>query len=252
MNRELIVMLLQKNIEELHMITDGFMEMTEYPKPIILLAQRKTEDIQEYIKQLSEITPGQQPVAITSTGEAINTERTELIEDSKQEITNKGEFYSVVEFEPTINPDPVEDFKIENPLVEVEKKHEHASPEIDASVESTMTAGYDPTELTSMKEAINAATTRNESLSRNENTLGDTLGNKKISDIKQAISISDRFRFQRELFKGNGEEMNKTLSYINQLATYDEVESFLQSKYNWPTENESQNEFYQIVKRRFL
>lgn len=81
MNRELIVMLLQKNIEELHMITDGFMEMTEYPKPIILLAQRKTEDIQEYIKQLSEITSGQQPVTTASTGEAINIERTELIED---------------------------------------------------------------------------------------------------------------------------------------------------------------------------
>jgi hypothetical protein len=249
MNRELIVMLLRKNIEELNMITDGFMEMTEYPKPIILLAQRKTEDIQAYIKQLSEITSGQQPITTASTGKAINVERTELIEEPTSETTNQSDFYSVVEFEPTIDPEPVNDFEIEDPLVEIEKKHEHASAEIDVSVESSMTSGFDADELREMNAII---TTRNESLSRNENTLSDTLANKKINDIKQAISISDRFRFQRELFKGNGEEMNKTLNYINQLATYAEVESFLQSKYNWPTENESQNEFYQIVKRRFL
>ncbi|MEI7504843.1 MAG: hypothetical protein WCJ61_16330, partial [Paludibacter sp.] len=55
MNRKLLVTLLQKNIQELELITQGFMEMTEFPMPIILLAQRKTEDIQLYIKELSEL-----------------------------------------------------------------------------------------------------------------------------------------------------------------------------------------------------
>ena len=79
-----------------------------------------------------------------------------------------------------------------------------------------------------------------------------SLANKKISDIKTAISIGDRFRFQRELFRGNGEDMNKTLNYINQLATFDEVQSFLQSKYSWDKGNENVDDFYQIVKRKFI
>ena len=94
--------------------------------------------------------------------------------------------------------------------------------------------------------------TRNELLSRTENTISSVLGNKKISDIKQGINIGDRFRFQRELFRGNGEDMNKTLTYLNQLATANEALSFLRSKYGWATDNETAEDFYQIVKRRFL
>ena len=61
MNRKLLVTLLRKEIQELDMITEGFMEMDEYPKAIILLSQRKTEEIQTYIKQLSELKKEQIP-----------------------------------------------------------------------------------------------------------------------------------------------------------------------------------------------
>ncbi len=99
---------------------------------------------------------------------------------------------------------------------------------------------------------ISPTVSRNEFMSKADNSLSASIANKKITDIKQAISIGDRFRFQRELFKGNGEEMNKTLNYINQLATLDEVTSFLQSKYGWDGENETTEDFYQIIKRKFL
>jgi hypothetical protein len=85
-----------------------------------------------------------------------------------------------------------------------------------------------------------------------DNSLGTTFANQKIDDIKKAISIGDRFRFQRELFRGNGEDMNKTLNYLNQLATLEEAVSFLQAKYKWDGENETVQDFFQILKRRFL
>ena len=55
MNRKLIVTLLHKNIEELSMITESFMEMEEYPASIVHIAKRKTEDIQLLIEELSGI-----------------------------------------------------------------------------------------------------------------------------------------------------------------------------------------------------
>jgi hypothetical protein len=89
-------------------------------------------------------------------------------------------------------------------------------------------------------------------MARGENGgLNAAIGNKKVDDIRQAISLGDRFRFQRELFKNNGEEMNKTLSYINKLATYEEVVSFLQSKYGWEDGSAAAEDFYQIIKRKF-
>jgi len=45
--------------------------------------------------------------------------------------------------------------------------------------------------------------------------------------------------------------MNKMLSYINMLATYDELVSFFQSKYGWAEENPVVEDFYQIIKRKF-
>ncbi|MBV5342585.1 hypothetical protein JZU68_02875, partial [bacterium] len=53
MNRKLLVTLLRKNIEALGMITEGFMEMNEYPQAIIQLAKRKTEDIVTIIDELA-------------------------------------------------------------------------------------------------------------------------------------------------------------------------------------------------------
>ena len=74
----------------------------------------------------------------------------------------------------------------------------------------------------------------------------------KITDIKQSISLGERFRFQRDLFKSNGEDMNKTIKYLNQLSTLNEAISFLEKKYQWDADDESAVDFYQIVKRRFL
>ena len=55
MNRELLVTLIRKNIDELIMLTEGFMEMETYPAAIINLANNKTDDIWSYINQLEKV-----------------------------------------------------------------------------------------------------------------------------------------------------------------------------------------------------
>lgn len=106
--------------------------------------------------------------------------------------------------------------------------------------------------ITIAEKLASQTITRNELHAKNEsNGLNNTIAYKKIDDIRQAISLGDRFRFQRELFRNNGEEMNKMLNYINLLASYDEIVSFLQSKYGWPEDHPAANDFYQIIKRKF-
>lgn len=231
MNRELLVTLLRKDIQELDMITEGFMEMTEYPKAIIQLAGRKADDIQNYIRLL-----GDDNVVIESEVEVATTAET-IVKSIDQELVVESEIYSNIhEFEAPIEFGAIE--KIDEAEIVVSETIEHLV-EIDNKAPLA-------------EKSVNLIPSRNESLLKEQNSIGSLLANKKISDIKQAINIGDRFRFQRELFKGNGEDMNKTLHYINQLATLEEVQSFLQSKYNWNVESESVEDFYQIVRRRFL
>lgn len=271
MNRKLLVTLLQKNIEELNMITEGFIEMNEYPSVIINLARRKTEDIQTIISQLAEIKHEPQKLNISTPVSEDKPEELVVVEEKKTEAEPQQ---IVVNEAATVDnilisaPDPIlteratEEVSIEtveeNIVVETETETEITIQKTE-TVEHTETVDNhelkvttnETTKTTIADKIIHPTLSRNEMLSKSDNSLSATIANKKISDIKQAISIGDRFRFQRELFKGNGEEMNKTLNYINQLATLDEVLSFLKSKYGWEETNEAAEDFYQIVRRKF-
>lgn len=284
MNRKLLVTLLHKNIEELSMITESFMEMNEYPQAIVHLAKRKTEDIQTIIDQLAEVQLTASTQKIPDI--AVETPRKEVeIEDTKptftvevptkvetiqqpEEIVSEKPEETVLQPEDVVGnvvvePDPIPEVSLDvvEDTVVVETEEERKLV-IESRETVEVTATKDNHETRVVTEEIKKTTiadkvapqvvSRNELLSKSDNSLSATIANKKIEDIKQAISIGDRFRFQRELFKGNGEDMNKTLSYINQLATFNEVFSFLQSKYGWDEANAAVEDFMSIVKRKFL
>lgn len=71
-----------------------------------------------------------------------------------------------------------------------------------------------------------------------------------VEDIRHAISLGDRFLFQRELFAGNGELMQKTLDSINNLHSFEEAEEYIQ-RFNWEHDSQAYNQFVNILHRRF-
>jgi hypothetical protein len=388
MNRTVIVSLIQKNIDELILLTQGFMEMNEYPRPILDLAQHKTEDIKAYIQMLRELKAAAGAETVVAGGELVEevedrevnevrevkeeeenadavitsdepeaisitdvvkdieyevivkeTEQLELVEkvdvveqviDSPEQVQEleqvqvqkqglemeqvqvqkqgleMQEMEQVQEMEQMQRQEEIKDVntieeieeieeagdedeeeyeddededieeiedeaKIED-LVEIEDEvkdnesdqvvevHPEAEvPEVknisseDSKPEEK--ANQDPQQpprITTLGEKMaSGGMSRNDSMARENNGIHASIINKKVDDIRQAISLGDRFRFQRELFRNNGEDMNKTLSYINLLATYDEVVSFLQSKYAWPDDSSTAKDFYQIIRRKF-
>ena len=73
----------------------------------------------------------------------------------------------------------------------------------------------------------------------------------KVSDIKKAISLGDRFLFQRELFGGNGELMAKTIAELNKLSSLTEAEAYIMKHFIWDKESNTYELFYNILKRRW-
>ena len=313
MERELIVTLLKKNIDDLILLTEGFEEMTSYPRALIQLAQLKTTDIKQYLYELGEWKPAIEHVPVslieacendvrieTATEEHAETQETsveeELTSDKTEEVTEVMEEDELIEneepeeevTEEELIPEEeevVEEEKVEEPITEpVEETAEYEPAPLSPVVTETVVQDAQPSEpepitendpeaeestatkappVTEDHEEENKQLTLGEKLamgiSRNEmhttgeaSRLSSSLGNTKIDDIRQAISIGDRFRFQRELFRNNGEEMNKMLNYINLLASFQEIESFLQKKYGWTDDNQAAKDLYAIVRRKFL
>lgn len=291
MNRTLLVSLLKKNIDELILLTDGFEKMSEYPAAIILLAKNKTDDIKAYIDQLGDIqniepvtaaiipvTPELIAHATPTLSEVVTNES-----DEKEGLTLVNSVIEDIEDEPTDvwkNTEFWQESIIPSKVHEVEKKGSALVVEIDdheevvkdeaideKDLDETLHATYIPEVINkpSFSDNINiekkmtiAEKMAAQTLTRNEfhakkdtNAINDSIAYKKVEDIRQAISLGDRFRFQRELFHNNGEEMNKMLSYINMLASYDEIVSFLQSKYGWSSDHPAATDFYQLIKRKF-
>lgn len=292
MERRMLVTLLQKNIDELVLLTEGFMDMNEYPTAIIQLAKRKTDDIHSYIDQLAEVK--QAPVVAAPTEETISETSTPVIttsEDVTEAIETADELQEepifielpeeeeideeilvsnettaaevivapAIEAEPEVRLEVIQPVEIvETTIVEtttIEALPDANTPPefvaVEDKITNTKSAIDEPKKGTIVDKITSPTISRNELHSRNGNSLSTMMANKKVEDVKQAISIGDRFRFQRELFGGNGEEMNKALNYINQLYSMDEVLSFL-SKYRWEKDNETAEDFRQIIRRKFL
>lgn len=73
---------------------------------------------------------------------------------------------------------------------------------------------------------------------------------KAVDDIRQAISLGDRFLYQRELFNQNAELMQKTLTELNGLGSFDEAIQYI-SRFGWDTESNSYQQFIVALHRRF-
>ena len=72
-----------------------------------------------------------------------------------------------------------------------------------------------------------------------------------VEDIRQAISLGDRFLFQRELFAGNGELMQKTLDETNGLGSLNEAMDYVLDNFDWDKESTAVQLFENVLKRRF-
>ena len=77
-----------------------------------------------------------------------------------------------------------------------------------------------------------------------------SLYGKAVTDIRQAISLGDRFLFQRELFGQNAELMQRTLSELDALSSFDEAVNYI-SRFNWDQESNTYQQFLVTLHRRF-
>ncbi len=205
---------LQTQVEALS-ATQATAQNAEPEVEIELILDDETEEIEETAASIEATVEETIEQAIEETTEEIvpetATEEIPTIEQTSEEETIA---------EPTSEEITIEETTIEEPTIEETVKEEPAKEEHTTPVQHTI-----PTQTTLFGPAV--------------------------TDIRQAISLGDRFLFQRELFAGNGELMQHTLDDLNQLASYEEALAYIQEKFSWDIESTAVKLFDNVLKRRF-
>lgn len=97
-----------------------------------------------------------------------------------------------------------------------------------------------------------AVTTEHPVTERSGLFLSDLLEKKNLSDFRKAFSLNDRFRFRRELFGGDEERMNKAITELNNIHTYEDSVTYLNNELKWNIEDEAVADFIKLLEKRFL
>ena len=81
--------------------------------------------------------------------------------------------------------------------------------------------------------------------------LNDVLNKQLAVDLRNIISLNDRFRFQRELFGGDNNLMNETLNQLNSSESLIDAFAYLNDRFDWDWEEEPASDFKIILEKRF-
>lgn len=96
----------------------------------------------------------------------------------------------------------------------------------------------------------------NDRLKAETRELAQALTESPVKDLKKAISLNDRFVFINELFRGDETMYERSLKTINDFHAYGEAEYWIERelkvKLGWDESSRAVQDFYRLVRRRFL
>ena len=149
--------------------------------------------------------------------------------------------------EPAEEPvaEPEVETPIEEPMAEVKIE---AEEEIEVEEEATNTPAEEAVAEPQQEQPQPQPTPSHTATIQPQQT---TLFGASVEDIRQALSLGDRFLFQRELFAVNGELMQKTLDELNALGSLEEAMDYVADNFEWESDSTAVQLFENVLKRRF-
>ena len=241
MSKEVYIALIQKDIKELDVIAQGLYE-TDFPSPtVIKLASSKAMDIVNNLQRLSAVKQEE------SKAEKENQEK--LAAEAKAKAEKEEQERLAAEAKAKAEREEQERLAAEAKAKAEREEQERLAAEAKAKAAAIIN---DHNKHSIIEEKIGNLESKVEQMSKEKGgSMADKIASSKISSIKSAISIADRFRFQRELFSGNADLMNSTLDRLDACSTIEEAEDIINDFTEWNPEDENVNDFLKLLGRRF-
>lgn len=239
MNKDVLVALIAKDVKELNILTEGLEQMEQIPSQYLQLAYVKSQSLTENIGLLFNN-------GVCEVSEMIQSPTNDLMHRAAKELESQCAAVA------SLNEEKLETERIEaERKAEIERQTEEALHQAEAArIDTVISQAH----VTTVADAIKSQESLIDKLSQKEdNSIASTLGMKKIDDLKQSITIVDRFRFQRELFLGDGEKMNRAIADFNAMASMREAEEYISKKFStWSTDSDTVADFLHLLQRRYL
>lgn len=267
--------LLKNEIKEVKLLLEGILAYQDIPAPILDLSIAKVERLRSILVQIKSegLVPDTsvvEKVVDKAYNEVVVQEERHVESSSEETPLAKieeplaSEISAVVKDEP-LKPIVEEDevvmpvisdapaIDLSNEAMPVEgKKVEIAEDVVDKPKITAEIAGISNKKQILGETFSNEKTLMNDRVGDKKDTLGQRIVHAPISDLKSAIPINDRFRFQRDLFQNNVSLFNETLVKLNGLASFTEALCYVQTQFTWDEENATTIDFMALLKRRFV
>ena len=204
-------------------------ELQNRPAPEPQVVEKVVEKIVEVEKPVEVIKEVvvEKPVVVAAPVAEPEPETETEVEEAEQEA------------EPVVEPAITEE---EEETAEQESETESAEVSEQATETTEVTENTETTEVTEQPEAP---------IQEEPASPKAALYGKAVDDIRLAISLGDRFLYQRELFSQNAEKMQRTLDELNRLGSFDEAMDYINSHFQWDTESKTYQQFLVTLHRRF-
>jgi len=274
--RELIEFILN-DIKELELIVKGMHEMDKIPGVMQELAIGKTRNILDRFRRLEESFPKEE----ISLDNLLTKES--FIFDEEPELLQKEEISLEKEEEYLLKEEISEKFELQEEniveLVEKEQKidtFQEVEPEEKKTVSEPVPvrtgkkvgkvqpADQQPEEKKSTVVASEKVKVQVQERITNErfkfrdtsvnNTVVSTnkrIENRFIQNLRKAINLNDRYRYQKELFGGNLELMNSVVDKLDAMASLEDATDYLRREFAWDAESKTVTDFYLLLESRF-
>ncbi len=232
MQNGIIIDRLKKDIAELQLLIEGFSSFGTLPPFLSKLAIRKANDIIEGLEQL-----GGEGIPKTPEPAKEKIEQKESIPDTENIPASKP--YAVQQ---PVQPKP------KQPEPKAEPK---AEPRVEPKTEPQIAA---EDSFARLREMLNNHPKRTLADTFNSaSSLSNKLENASIDDLRKALSINDKFRFQKALFGNSADRLNETLEAINNMNSATEAEFYLKRNVTLAPDSDRSvlDELVTLVKRRF-
>ncbi len=247
--------LLVREIKEMSLLCESLTEVGEIPSGLLLLSKAKVESMASIIdilakeseKKYKEQTDDYQRVE-TLLEDKSYVDEEEFVEKTATSLEDKTEKVEDAEDEPfgMTLPEEAEYAEQEVSSLEQEKTEEQATV-VEITEAPNPVVEETVVEETEIKETVVEEPQAKDDDSNSTAKKSAVSERRFLKPLK--ISIGDRFLYIK-LFDNDANEMNKAVSEINKLDTYEEALDYL-SQYQWDEENEGVNEFYKLLKAHF-
>lgn len=88
-------------------------------------------------------------------------------------------------------------------------------------------------------------------LASNDIRVDEKLGREQAKDLRNAISLNDRFRFRRELFGNSDSELNNAFTMVETMKSFNQAEDYFYDYLGLDPQNPDVKDFMDIIQRHF-